>query len=136
MEGKRMYERMVMFLEEAQTIWTLASSWLAGLRRWYNDPNTNRISFEAGTMTDGVSLSSIFLLHFKHILTCTTARSSTSCTLTSSHFNFGLAKQDGHALQSSVYSNPTDRQTAEQHGCSGADDTTPTATSVYVIRSN
>lgn len=60
MEGKKMYERMITFLEEAQTIWTLASSWLAGLRKWFNDANTNRISFESGTMTDGVRLATVY----------------------------------------------------------------------------
>lgn len=63
MEGKRMYERMVTLLEEAQTIWSLASSWLAGLRKWFDDPNTNRISFEGGTMTDGQDPQPHALLH-------------------------------------------------------------------------
>ena len=63
-----MYERMVTLLEEAQTIWSLASSWLAGLRKWFDDPNTNRISFEGGTMTDGVSPGTIHFA-FGHRLT-------------------------------------------------------------------
>jgi hypothetical protein len=54
MEGKRMYNRTVSILEEAKSIWPLASDWLAGLRKWCEDPNTNRVSFEQGTMTDGV----------------------------------------------------------------------------------
>ncbi|KAH6651822.1 hypothetical protein BKA67DRAFT_537674 [Truncatella angustata] len=63
MEGKRMYERTTMLLEEAQTIWSLASSWLVGLRKWFDDPNTNRISFESGTMTDGQDPQPHALLH-------------------------------------------------------------------------
>ncbi|KAK9777364.1 putative Zn(2)-C6 fungal-type domain-containing protein [Seiridium cardinale] len=62
-EGKRMYERTITFLEESQTIWTLASSWLVGLKKWFDDPNTNRISFESGTMTDGQDPQPHALLH-------------------------------------------------------------------------
>ncbi|ETS84928.1 hypothetical protein PFICI_02953 [Pestalotiopsis fici W106-1] len=63
MEGKKIYERMITLLEEAQTIWSLASSWLAGFRKWFDDPNTNRISFESGTMTDGQDPQPHALLH-------------------------------------------------------------------------
>ncbi|KAI0130124.1 hypothetical protein BJ170DRAFT_301847 [Xylariales sp. AK1849] len=62
-EGKQMYDRTVSILEEAQAIWPLASSWLGGLRRWYEDPNTNRIPFETGTMTDGQEPQPHALLH-------------------------------------------------------------------------
>lgn len=62
MEGKKMYERMIVFLEQAQSIWPLASSWLRGLRKWFDDTNTSRVSFESGTMTDGVSPYSLRFL--------------------------------------------------------------------------
>jgi hypothetical protein len=51
-----MYQRTVVILEEAQTIWPLASDWLAGLQKWFLDTNTSRVSFESGSMTDGVRI--------------------------------------------------------------------------------
>jgi hypothetical protein len=36
-------------------MWPLAENWRIGLEKWYEDTNPNRVSFQAGTMTDGVS---------------------------------------------------------------------------------
>ncbi|KAH8662041.1 fungal-specific transcription factor domain-containing protein [Xylariales sp. PMI_506] len=63
MKGKMVYDRTVSILEEVQNIWPLASSWLAGLKRWFNDPNINKVSFESGTMTDGQEPQPHALLH-------------------------------------------------------------------------
>ncbi|KAI1870867.1 uncharacterized protein JN550_005013 [Neoarthrinium moseri] len=62
-EGKMMYDRTVTILEEAQAMWPLASSWLRGLKKWFEDPNTNRVPFESGTMTDGQDPQPHALLH-------------------------------------------------------------------------
>jgi hypothetical protein len=88
-----MYERMVTLLEEAQTIWSLASSWLVGLRKWFDDPNTNRISFESGTMTDGVSFSlAAPHAYAVRIANYDAARSSASRASASPNFHIGLAE--------------------------------------------
>lgn len=109
-EGKRMYERMTTLLEEAQTIWPLASGWLAGLRKWFNDTNTSRISFESGTMTDGVrfyfSNPCFPLTH-----TLWTARSSTPCTSPSADIDIGLAEQNDNPLSHPFYGATADGQT-------------------------
>lgn len=56
-EGRTMYTRIVTVLRECQKAWPLAETWCNGLEKWYKDPNPKRISFQAGTMTDGVSPS-------------------------------------------------------------------------------
>ena len=50
-----MYTHIVAILRECQKAWPLAETWCNGLEKWYQDPNPKRISFQAGTMTDGVS---------------------------------------------------------------------------------
>lgn len=52
-EGRTMYTRIVTVLRECQKAWPLAETWCNGLEKWYKDPNPKRISFQAGTMTDG-----------------------------------------------------------------------------------
>ncbi|ORY67603.1 fungal-specific transcription factor domain-containing protein [Pseudomassariella vexata] len=53
--GKKMYQRTVEILEETKTIWPLASSWLKGLRKWFEqDPNANGAPFQGATMDHGV----------------------------------------------------------------------------------
>lgn len=52
-----MYDRTVAILEQAMTIWPLASSWLKGLKKWRGDTSTAKV-YEGGSMTDGVSHTS------------------------------------------------------------------------------
>ncbi|KAK6956198.1 hypothetical protein Daesc_001471 [Daldinia eschscholtzii] len=52
-EGRAMYTHIVAILRECQKAWPLAETWCNGLEKWYQDPNPKRISFQAGTMTDG-----------------------------------------------------------------------------------
>ncbi|KAI0113845.1 hypothetical protein F4776DRAFT_333241 [Hypoxylon sp. NC0597] len=52
-EGRTMYARIVTVLRECQKAWPLAETWCNGLEKWYEDSNPKRISFQAGTMTDG-----------------------------------------------------------------------------------
>ncbi|KAI1137451.1 hypothetical protein F5Y05DRAFT_404657 [Hypoxylon sp. FL0543] len=52
-EGRAMYARIVTILRECQKAWPLAETWCNGLEKWYEDSNPKRISFRAGTMTDG-----------------------------------------------------------------------------------
>ncbi|KAI1651018.1 uncharacterized protein F4817DRAFT_216285 [Daldinia loculata] len=52
-EGRNMYTHIVAILRECQKAWPLAETWCNGLEKWYQDPNPKKISFQAGTMTDG-----------------------------------------------------------------------------------
>ncbi|KAI8962646.1 hypothetical protein F5Y11DRAFT_347316 [Daldinia sp. FL1419] len=52
-EGRSMYTHIVAILRECQKAWPLAKTWCNGLEKWHEDPNPRRISFQAGTMTDG-----------------------------------------------------------------------------------
>ncbi|KAI1379170.1 hypothetical protein F4677DRAFT_442897 [Hypoxylon crocopeplum] len=52
-EGRSMYTRIVTVLRECQKAWPLAETWCNDLEKWYEDSNPKRISFQAGTMTDG-----------------------------------------------------------------------------------
>ncbi|KAI1638049.1 hypothetical protein F4809DRAFT_278740 [Biscogniauxia mediterranea] len=54
-EGRMIYSRSLAILRAYQTTWPLAETWCNGLEKWYSDANPKRISFQAGTMTDGVS---------------------------------------------------------------------------------
>lgn len=63
-----MYHRTVAILKEAQTAWPLATQWLEGLEKWIIDTNINKVTFESGSMTDGVR-STIFYFRWINILT-------------------------------------------------------------------
>ncbi|KAI0602572.1 hypothetical protein F4775DRAFT_144506 [Biscogniauxia sp. FL1348] len=52
-EGRMIYSRSLTILRAYQTTWPLAETWCNGLEKWYSDANPKRISFQAGTMTDG-----------------------------------------------------------------------------------
>lgn len=52
-EGRKMYTHIVTVLRGCQKAWPLAETWCNGLEKWYEDSNPKRISFQAGTMTDG-----------------------------------------------------------------------------------
>ncbi|KAI5921146.1 hypothetical protein F4810DRAFT_376425 [Camillea tinctor] len=52
-EGRMIYSRSLAILKAYQTTWPLAETWCNGLEKWYSDANPKRISFQAGTMTDG-----------------------------------------------------------------------------------
>ncbi|KAL7621564.1 hypothetical protein AAE478_008889 [Parahypoxylon ruwenzoriense] len=52
-EGRTMYARIVSVLRACQKAWPLAETWCNGLEKWHEDSNPKRISFQAGTMTDG-----------------------------------------------------------------------------------
>ncbi|KAI0385025.1 hypothetical protein F5Y04DRAFT_246687 [Hypomontagnella monticulosa] len=52
-EGRTIYSHIITILREHQKAWPLAERWRTGLEKWYEDPNPKRISFQAGTMTDG-----------------------------------------------------------------------------------
>ncbi|KAI2637945.1 hypothetical protein GGS26DRAFT_603599 [Hypomontagnella submonticulosa] len=52
-EGRSIYSHIITILREHQKAWPLAETWCTGLEKWYEDPNPKRISFQAGTMTDG-----------------------------------------------------------------------------------
>ncbi|CAJ2503967.1 Uu.00g113610.m01.CDS01 [Anthostomella pinea] len=52
-EGRMMYLRSLGILRAYQHIWPLAETWCNGLEKWFKDSNPKRISFQAGTMTDG-----------------------------------------------------------------------------------
>ncbi|KAI0172750.1 hypothetical protein GGR52DRAFT_580448 [Hypoxylon sp. FL1284] len=62
-EGRTMYTRIVSVLRECQKAWPLAETWCNGLEKWYKDPNPKRVSFQLGSMTDGVGPRSICLHH-------------------------------------------------------------------------
>ncbi|KAI0020664.1 hypothetical protein F4780DRAFT_358819 [Xylariomycetidae sp. FL0641] len=51
--GRMIYAGSLQVLKAYQHTWPLAESWCSGLEKWYNDTNPKRISFQAGTMTDG-----------------------------------------------------------------------------------
>ncbi|KAI1343357.1 hypothetical protein F5Y15DRAFT_231859 [Xylariaceae sp. FL0016] len=52
-EGRMIYNRALGILRAYQNTWPLADTWCNGLEKWYKDSNPKRISFQAGTMTDG-----------------------------------------------------------------------------------
>ncbi|KAI1501631.1 hypothetical protein F5X99DRAFT_381949 [Biscogniauxia marginata] len=52
-EGRMIYSRSLAILRAYQGTWPLTETWCNGLEKWYSDSNPKRISFQAGTMTDG-----------------------------------------------------------------------------------
>ncbi|KAI0008610.1 hypothetical protein F4779DRAFT_586007 [Xylariaceae sp. FL0662B] len=76
-EGRKMYCRMVGILRECQSVWPLAETWCNGLEKWYEDTNPKRISFKAGTMTDGKEPQP-YALHVMHPRITTTAFKTTT----------------------------------------------------------
>ncbi|KAI2620544.1 hypothetical protein GGR54DRAFT_104232 [Hypoxylon sp. NC1633] len=72
-EGRTMYTRIVTVLRECQKAWPLAETWCNGLEKWYEDSNPKRISFQAGTMTDGKEPQpyALNVMHPKPPMSCT-----------------------------------------------------------------
>ncbi|KAI1101015.1 hypothetical protein F4804DRAFT_317239 [Jackrogersella minutella] len=81
-EGRNMYTRIVFILRECQKAWPLAKTWCNGLEKWYEDPNPKRISFQAGTMTDGKEPQP-YALSVMH------PRTTTTCLQQSEAISFG-----------------------------------------------
>ncbi|KAI0839575.1 hypothetical protein F5Y06DRAFT_295602 [Hypoxylon sp. FL0890] len=80
-EGRTMYARIVTVLRECQKAWPLAETWCNGLEKWYEDSNPKRISFEAGTMTDGKEPQ-------PYALSTMHPRTTTTCVQQSEAINF------------------------------------------------
>ncbi|KAI0886238.1 uncharacterized protein GGS22DRAFT_126269 [Annulohypoxylon maeteangense] len=81
-EGRAMYTRIVSVLRECQKVWPLAETWCNGLEKWYEDPNPKRISFQAGTMTDGKEPQ-------PHVLNVLHPPTTTTCLQKSECISFG-----------------------------------------------
>ncbi|KAI1456772.1 hypothetical protein F4805DRAFT_467800 [Annulohypoxylon moriforme] len=81
-EGRAMYTRIVSVLRECQKVWPLAETWCNGLEKWYEDPNPKRISFQAGTMTDGKEPQ-------PHVLNVLHPPTTTTCLQKSESISFG-----------------------------------------------
>ncbi|KAJ8119926.1 hypothetical protein O1611_g10500 [Lasiodiplodia mahajangana] len=54
-EGRMIYARSLGILRAYSHTWPLAAAWANGLEKWFKDQNPKKISFQSGTMTDGVS---------------------------------------------------------------------------------
>ncbi|KAI2468158.1 hypothetical protein F4781DRAFT_422875 [Annulohypoxylon bovei var. microspora] len=81
-EGRAMYARIVTILRECQKVWPLAETWCNGLEKWYEDSNPKRISFQAGTMTDGKEPQ-------PHVLNVMHPPITTTCLQQSEAISFG-----------------------------------------------
>lgn len=53
-EGRTMYARSLGILRAYSHTWPLATAWANGLEKWFKDQNPKKISFQSGTMTDGI----------------------------------------------------------------------------------
>ncbi|TGJ85678.1 hypothetical protein E0Z10_g3116 [Xylaria hypoxylon] len=53
-EGRMIYARSLGILRAYAHTWPLAAAWANGLERWFKDQNPKKISFQSGTMTDGI----------------------------------------------------------------------------------
>ncbi|KAI1825822.1 hypothetical protein F4861DRAFT_537630 [Xylaria intraflava] len=53
-EGRTIYARSLDILRAYSHTWPLANAWANGLEKWFKDQNPKKISFQAGTMTDGI----------------------------------------------------------------------------------
>ncbi|KAI0897497.1 hypothetical protein F4806DRAFT_403520 [Annulohypoxylon nitens] len=81
-EGRAIYTRIVTILRECQKVWPLAETWCNGLEKWYEDSNPKRISFQAGTMTDGKEPQ-------PHVLSVLHPPTTTTCLQQSESISFG-----------------------------------------------
>ncbi|TRX94031.1 hypothetical protein FHL15_005109 [Xylaria flabelliformis] len=53
-EGRTIYARSLGILRAYSHTWPLAAAWANGLEKWFKDQNPKKISFQSGTMTDGI----------------------------------------------------------------------------------
>lgn len=53
-EGRTIYARSLGILRAYSHTWPLATAWANGLEKWFKDQNPKKISFQSGTMTDGI----------------------------------------------------------------------------------
>ncbi|KAI1437020.1 hypothetical protein GGR50DRAFT_692742 [Xylaria sp. CBS 124048] len=53
-EGRMIYARSLGILRAYSSTWPLANAWANGLEKWFKDQNPKKISFQSGTMTDGL----------------------------------------------------------------------------------
>ncbi|GAP86614.1 putative related to general repressor of transcription [Rosellinia necatrix] len=53
-EGRMIYARSLGILRAYSHTWPLATAWANGLEKWFKDQNSKKISFQSGTMTDGI----------------------------------------------------------------------------------
>ncbi|KAI1311207.1 hypothetical protein F5Y03DRAFT_323879 [Xylaria venustula] len=53
-EGRMIYARSLSILRAYSHTWPLATAWANGLEKWFKDQNPKKISFQSGTMTDGI----------------------------------------------------------------------------------
>ncbi|KAI0487260.1 hypothetical protein F4859DRAFT_509832 [Xylaria cf. heliscus] len=53
-EGRTIYARSLDILRAYSHTWPLAAAWANGLEKWFKDQNPKKISFQSGTMTDGI----------------------------------------------------------------------------------
>ncbi|KAI1176403.1 hypothetical protein F4777DRAFT_597729 [Nemania sp. FL0916] len=53
-EGRMIYARSLDILRAYSHTWPLATAWANGLEKWFKDQNPKKISFQSGTMTDGI----------------------------------------------------------------------------------
>lgn len=53
-EGRTIYARSLEILRAYSHTWPLATAWANGLEKWFKDQNPKKISFQSGTMTDGI----------------------------------------------------------------------------------
>ncbi|KAI2639312.1 hypothetical protein GGS21DRAFT_548686 [Xylaria nigripes] len=53
-EGRMIYARSLGILRGYSHTWPLANAWANGLEKWFKDQNPKKISFQSGTMTDGI----------------------------------------------------------------------------------
>ncbi|KAJ3578167.1 hypothetical protein NPX13_g2397 [Xylaria arbuscula] len=65
-EGRMIYARSLSILRAYAHTWPLATAWANGLEKWFKDQNPKKISFQSGTMTDGIEEPQPYALGAMH----------------------------------------------------------------------
>ncbi|KAI0521097.1 hypothetical protein F5B22DRAFT_38507 [Xylaria bambusicola] len=65
-EGRMIYARSLSILRAYSHTWPLATAWANGLEKWFKDQNPKKISFQSGTMTDGIEEPQPYALGAMH----------------------------------------------------------------------
>ncbi|KAI0428241.1 hypothetical protein F5Y09DRAFT_343835 [Xylaria sp. FL1042] len=65
-EGRMIYARSLSILRAYSHTWPLATAWANGLEKWFKDQNPKKISFQSGTMTDGIEEPQPYALSAVH----------------------------------------------------------------------
>ncbi|KAI0874068.1 hypothetical protein GGS24DRAFT_360161 [Hypoxylon argillaceum] len=65
-EGRMIYARSLGILRAYSHTWPLAAAWANGLEKWFKDQNPKKISFQSGTMTDGIEEPQPYALGVVH----------------------------------------------------------------------